>query len=196
MPKVRSSSSRSLIACLPLVAAFVAAGCDKAKPDGGQARVAAAAPAQAPSPDGSETSRAHKGLGLPAMPFDAPGGAPQTFGKWRGKPVLVNLWATWCAPCVRELPTLDALAAKGAMPVVAISEDNGGDSQVQPFWKARGFRTLVANTDQHMRLMTALQIDTLPTTILFDAHGKEVWRVSGGMDWTGAEAAKLLAEGR
>ncbi len=191
---------RSLIACLPLVIAFTVAGCDKAKPDGGQADLAAPAPAApapaAPSPDGGETSRAHKGLALPAMPFDAPGGGPATFGKWRGKPVLVNLWATWCAPCVKELPTLDALAANGGVPVVAISEDNGGDAQVQPFWKAKGLHALTPYTDRHMRLMTALQIDTLPTTILFDAHGREVWRVTGGMDWTGVEAAKLLAEGK
>ena len=190
---MRPFSCPSLIACLPLAAALVVAGCDKAKPDGGQANVAAAAPA-APSPEGSETSRAHKGLALPAMPFDAPGGGPATFGKLRGKPVLVNLWATWCAPCVKELPTLDALAAKGQTAVVAISEDNGGDAQVQPFWKAKGLKTLTPYTDQHMRLMTALQADTLPTTILFDARGKEVLRVSGGMDWTGDKAAKLLAE--
>lgn len=192
---MRSFSRPSLIACLPLVTALAFAGCDKAKPDAGQANVATAAPA-APSPEGSETSRAHTGLALPAMPFDAPGGAPATFGKWRGHPVLVNLWATWCAPCVKELPTLDALAAKRALPVVAISEDNGGDAQVQPFWKAKGLKTLTPYTDQHMRLMTALQIDTLPTTILFDGHGKEIWRVTGGMDWTGPQAAKLLAEAR
>ena len=193
---VRPMSSRSLIACLPLVAALALAGCDKAKPDAGQANVAAAAPAAGPSPEGSETSRAHAGLALPALPFDAPGGAPATFGTWRGKPVLVNLWATWCAPCVKELPTLDALAAKGGLAVVAISEDNGGDAQVQPFWKAKGFRALTPYTDQHMRLMTALQADTLPTTILFDSHGKEVWRVTGGMNWAGAKAAPLLAEAK
>lgn len=196
---MRPLSSGSLIACLPLVAALAVAGCDKAKPDAGQANVAAPAPA-APSPEGYQTSRDHKGLALPAMPFDAPGGGPATFGTWRGKPVLVNLWATWCAPCVKELPTLDALAAKSrdgsGIAVVAVSEDNGGAAQVGPFWKAKGLRTLTPYTDQHMRLMTALQIDTLPTTILFDGHGREVWRVSGGMDWTGAEAAKLLAEAK
>jgi thiol-disulfide isomerase/thioredoxin len=193
---LRSLPPLSLIVRLPLVAALALGGCDKAKPDAGQANAAASAPVAAPSPEGSETSRDHKGLALPAMPFDAPGGGPATFGKWRGKPVLVNLWATWCAPCVKELPTLDALAAKGGVSVVAISEDNGGDAQVGPFWKAKGLKALTPYTDQHMRLMTALQIDTLPTTILFDGRGKEVWRVTGGMDWTGDKAAKLLAEAK
>jgi thiol-disulfide isomerase/thioredoxin len=198
-------SLRSLIVCLPILCAFAAAACDKAKPDDGQdtsgpaiINGAAGGDAGGATPPGNEGSvdRSHKGAKLSGQPFAAPGGAPATFGAWRGKPVLVNLWATWCAPCVRELPTLDALAAReaGRIGVVAVSQDMGGDKTVAPFWKAKGYRTLTAYTDGKNLLMAAMQADVLPTTILYDARGRELWRVTGGMDWSGAEAAKLLAE--
>lgn len=185
-----------------MLSLLAVAACDKAKPPAEQANAAAPADATANAAatgigEGeSAVDRSHKGLALPAMPFEAPGGGPQTFGQWRGKPVLVNFWATWCAPCVRELPTLDALAARGTIPVVAVSEDTGGAARVGPFWKAKGLKALVPYTDAKMRLMTALQIEVLPTTILYGADGKEVLRVVGGKDWTGPEAAKLIAEAK
>jgi len=202
---LRPFSAPSLIACLPLVAILSVAGCDKAKPANGQgadnATVAAspATPQAAPAaPEGSKVDRSHKGDAMPAMPFASPGGAAATLGSFRGHPVLVNLWATWCAPCVKELPTLDALAARetGRMAVVAVSEDMGGDAQVGPFWKSHGLTALTAYTDAKNRLLTATGAAELPTTILYDAKGKEIWRASGGMDWAGADAAKLLAEAK
>ena len=204
---MRPFSAPSLIACLPLVAALLVAGCDKAKPSNeqgaGNANVAAAAsptaaPAAPAGPEGGKLDRTHKGEAMPAMPFAEPGGAPATLGSFRGHPVLVNLWATWCAPCVKELPTLDALAARetGKMAVVAISMDMGGDAQVQPFWKSHGLTALTAYTDAKNGLLTATSAAELPTTILYDSKGKELWRASGGMDWTGPDAAKLLAEAK
>jgi len=203
----RPSARSSLIACLPLVAALLVAGCDKAKPSNeqgaGNANVATAAPpAAAPAApagrEGGKLDRTHKGEAMPAMPFAEPGGAPATLGSFRGHPVLVNLWATWCAPCVKELPTLDALAARetGKMAVVAISMDMGGDAEVQPFWKSHGLTALTAYTDAKNGLLTATSAAELPTTILYDSKGKELWRASGGMDWTGPDAAKLLAEAK
>lgn len=130
------------------------------------------------------------------MPFAAPGGAPATLTSFRGHPVLVNLWATWCGPCVKELPALDALAARetGKLAVITVSQDMGGDKQVQPFWKAHGMKALTAYTDTKNQLMVAMAAGDLPTTILYDAKGHELWRMSGGMDWTGPEAARLIAE--
>ena len=194
------SLPRPLIVCLPLVIALGIAGCDKPKPANEQANAAQnmAVPAGGPTPGADEgvIDRSHKGEPMAAMPFAAPGGAPATLGGFRGRPLLVNLWATWCGPCVKELPTLDVLAAReqGKLAVVAISQDNGGDAQVGPFWKSHGLKTLTPYTDPKMALMNALGIDVLPTTILYDAQGKEVWRVVGGKDWTGAEAAKLIGE--
>ena len=194
---MRSLPSRSLIACLPLVAVLGIAGCDKAKPSNEQANAAAPVAQAAPAaPEAGAIDRSHKGEAMPAMPFAAPGGGPATLGAFRGHPVLVNMWATWCAPCVKELPSLDALAAReaGKLQVVAISQDMGGDAQVQPFWKSHGIKTLVAYTDPKNRVMNAAAVGDLPTTILYDSKGKEVLRVSGGLDWTGPDAAKLLAE--
>jgi len=201
---LRPLSAPSLIACLPLAAMLSLGACDKAKPSNeqgaGNATVATVAPPAATpaSPEGGKVDRSHKGDAMPAMPFAAPGGAPATLGSFRGHPVLVNLWATWCAPCVKELPTLDALAARetGRMAVVAISMDMGGDAQVGPFWKSHGLTALTAYTDAKNALLTATGAAELPTTILYDSKGKEVWRASGGMDWTGPDAAKLLAEAK
>src|SRR4051794_30184093 len=78
--------------------------------------------------------RSHKGSPAPAAEFGTPDGKPISLAKFRGVPVLVNVWATWCAPCVKELPTLDKLAAAhridAALGVVAISEDEGPQASV------------------------------------------------------------------
>jgi thiol-disulfide isomerase/thioredoxin len=113
----------------------------------------------------------------------------------KGKPVLVNLWATWCAPCVKELPTLDKLAKSGAVSVVAVSQDTAPHASVVAFLQAHQISTLQPYQDSNMGLSGALGPDTvLPTSILLDANGKEVWRYVGDLDWTSPEAAKLLGE--
>jgi thiol-disulfide isomerase/thioredoxin len=114
-------------------------------------------------------------------------------------PVVVNLWATWCAPCVKELPTLDKLAAShrvdGQLGVIAVSQDDGPQPSVDAFLKKLKVTDLAAYHDPKMALSGALGPDTvLPTTILYDASGKEVWRYVGDLDWTSPEAAKLLSE--
>lgn len=198
MPK--SLRPSSLIACLPALAALVIAGCDRKKDGAEQGNAAApAVPAEAAGPPSAEprlVERDHKGARMPAVPFAAPGGAPATLGPMRGHPVLLNLWATWCQPCVKELPTLDALATqrKGALAVVAVSQDTQGEAAVKPFWKTKRYRTLVPYTDAKMVLTNAADVAGYPVTILYDSRGREVWRVSGDLDWTGPAAAKLLAE--
>ena len=115
---------------------------------------------------------------------------------FRGKPTLVNLWATWCAPCIVEMPALDALAAREgeALNVVALSQDLDGRAAVTRFFAERGFRELEANLDPQMQFMTALGLGTLPTTILYDAEGREVWRMVGVADWESEGVARLLDE--
>ena len=113
--------------------------------------------------------------------------------------MLVNLWATWCAPCVKELPTLDKLAAShrddGKLGVIALSQDSGPQASVEAFLAKLKVEDLGAYHDPKMGFSGALGPDTvLPTTILFDADGKEVWRYVGDLDWTSPEAAKLLVE--
>jgi thiol-disulfide isomerase/thioredoxin len=139
--------------------------------------------------------RDHKGSDAPAAGFVGPDRKPARLADFEGKPVLVNLWATWCAPCVKELPTLDKLAARRTIPVVAVSQDSGPHPSVVAFLKSHQIGTLTPYQDSKMALSGALGPDTvLPTSILNDANGKEVWRYVGDLDWTSAEAAKLLSE--
>jgi thiol-disulfide isomerase/thioredoxin len=140
--------------------------------------------------------RSRAGTAAPETAFEDPDGEATSLAAFAGKPVLLNLWATWCAPCVKELPTLDALQAReGArLKVLTVSQDLEGRAKVEAFLAKGKYRRLEAWLDPQMALMGELGVTSLPTTILYDAGGREVWRVAGDKDWTGAEAAALLAE--
>jgi thiol-disulfide isomerase/thioredoxin len=174
-------------ACLALLLAL--GGCQKAAPANEQAV------AEAPAPAG-KVDRSHAGKPAPQTGFLDPDGQETNLAELEGKPVLVNLWATWCAPCVQEMPTLDKLAAAegGKLQVLAISQDMGGPEKVDAFFEKHRFTTLEAYRDPKMQLMTDLEVEVLPTTILFDAEGREQWRVTGQLDWQGAEAGDLLKQ--
>ena len=193
-------SSRTLIACLlgPSALALLGA-CDRKSPSTEQANAAAivspdeaapAAPAAA-----SHLDRSHKGEPAPAAAFQTLNGKPATLAQFRGRPLLVNLWATWCAPCLKEMPTLDALAARGGVRVLPVSQDLDGAAKVRPYLAKARFKALTPYLDPKLGLSLAYQAN-LPTSILYDSAGKEVWRYTGGLDWTGAEATKLLTEAR
>lgn len=194
-------ASRVAIVCL-LGVAVATAACDRASPGNGQAQAdtAAASPDEAaPASTGAKADkvdRSHKGEAAPDVAFAAPGGkeGPTTLAAFRGKPVLVNLWATWCAPCVKEMPTLDAAAATlgDRVPVLAISQDMDPAKAIA-FLDQRKFAHLRPYLDAKLGLSLAYGTN-LPTTILYGADGKEIWRVTGDLDWTGAQAKALLAE--
>lgn len=140
--------------------------------------------------------RSHQGAEAPAMPFVGPDGGPAALSQFRGKPLLVNLWATWCAPCIAEMPALDALAAreKDRFQLIVVSQDMGGKHVVDPYFAKAGFKMLQPYLDKENVLMFALKSETLPTTIFYDAAGKEKWRIVGAMDWNGDKAKALLDE--
>ncbi len=173
---------------LLLVAPFVTA-CDRQKTE---------AP-QAPATDVQASKgidRRYKGQLAPATVFEDPAGGETTIADFKGKPVLVNLWATWCAPCVKELPTLAALDAgqEAEVAVIAISQDMTDRASVDKFLADRKIGDFAAYRDPEMAVSSALGVQVMPTTILYDAASKEVWRYTGDLDWTGDEAKKMLAE--
>ena len=148
---------------------------------------------QIPAP---KVDRSHAGSPAPTGEFEDPDGEAVSFAVFQGKPLLVNLWATWCAPCVAEMPTLDALAArdKDRLQVLAVSQDGDGRSKVSAFFDQHKFGTIEPYLDSKMEMMGDLKVDTLPTTILYDAKGREIWRVVGMEDWRSPRAAALLNE--
>ena len=177
------------------------AGCDRQKgqtPQGGEAPSGWAGPKTAQPAQNHPTGRldrSHAGAAAPAGLFEDPDGEPASLADFRGKPVLVNLWATWCGPCKVEMPSLDALAARDAgIKVLTVSQDADGRDKVDAYFAQNGFKALESYLDPALGLMMELRVDTLPTTILYDGAGKEVWRMTGMEDWEGARAAGLLKE--
>ena len=193
-----------------LAATALIAGCDKAQPPQGQANAssggeltldqAANAEPGLPVPPGNDVDiigkldRSHKSEAAPTAEFTGPDGAKLTLAKFAGKPVLLNLWATWCGPCIAELPTLDRLAGEGKLTVLTVSQDLDGAKLVNPYFARKKFAALKAYIDPDLHFSTALGNPSLPTTILYDAAGKEVWRMTGGMDWTSPSARELVGE--
>lgn len=187
-----------LVIALLLGFASALAGCDRQKapePQGEGAAANPAASAAAAYPTG-RLDRSHAGTAAPDVPFEDPHGRPASMSDFRGRPVLVNLWATWCGPCVVEMPSLDALAVREGetIAVLALSQDMEGRQKVTDFFAARNFRRLEPYLDPSLGLMTSLGVDTLPTTILYDAEGREVWRMTGMADWESERAARIIAE--
>jgi thiol-disulfide isomerase/thioredoxin len=174
----------------------------------------AACQAEAPAPDGpvlanaleiaaspgapkAGLDRSRAGRAAPETSFQDPDGESVTLADFRGKPLLLNLWATWCSPCVAEMPTLDTLAAREGekLQVLTLSHDDKRE-KAEAFLAKRKLSNLEAYIDTEFATMSALGVQSLPTTILYDAEGREVWRVVGDEDWAGEKAATLIAEAR
>ena len=183
----------SLRLIILLLIGLLGLGCDRQKDTSEQAAPVAAEVAKG-------VDRSHKGAAAPAVTFRDPDGGDISLADFRGNPVLVNLWASWCAPCVKELPTLDKLAERhaidGQLGVIAVSQDIGPQSSVEAFLAQHKIAHIGAFHDPEMALTSVLAVQIMPTTVLYDAAGKEVWRFTGDLDWTSAEAAKLLSEAR
>ncbi|MET0307357.1 MAG: TlpA disulfide reductase family protein [Sphingomonas sp.] len=190
---------RSTIGLL-LLGALAIGGCDRQSQAPQQANESAAAPAAANASEpkyAGTLDRTHKGDAAPATQFADASGKKVSVASFKGKPVLLNLWATWCIPCIKEMPTLDALAGtKGeSLAILPVSQDLKGKESVDPFFAKAGYKHLKPYLDTDAALSTGMAAN-LPTTILYDSAGKEVWRMSGDYDWSSPQAAALIAEAK
>lgn len=123
---------------------------------------------------------------VPEFGFTDPVGAPQDLSRFAGKAFVINFWATWCAPCVAEMPALDRMQAALAVDdilVLALSSDRGGAEQVRPFYERLGLRHLGIWLDPRMAAARAFGVRVVPTTVLIDQGRREVARLIGPAEW-------------
>lgn len=118
-----------------------------------------------------------------------------SLSKFRGKAVLLNFWATWCAPCVKEMPSLDRLQAvlpKDRFIIVPLSIDGPTKPKVVPFYKDQKLTQLGIYFDKGRKAMQGLDVTLLPTSILVDPAGRELGRIEGDADWDMPESIALM----
>ena len=188
MPSISVRLSLTLFASIALLGA-----CSREEPAEPQEQ---ASPAATGALTGT-IDRTHAGELLPAVALTDPNSKALNTGALGGKPVLLNLWATWCAPCVEEMPTLDGLAGEYGerLRVIVVSQDLQGAEKVVPFFDKAKFAHLEPWLDRENALPAALGGDgVLPTTVLYSVSGEEIARVVGGFDWQSPEAKALVDE--
>jgi thiol-disulfide isomerase/thioredoxin len=145
----------------------------------------------APTPVSAEASEAtslsfHAPQAVMDGPFQSLDGTARKLSDFKGKVLIVNLWATWCAPCIKEMPALARL--NKALPadkfqVLAISLDRSGPQAVSDFWARLALDGLQPFIDPTAKLGFTLQTQGMPTTLILDANGLEIARVSGALAW-------------
>lgn len=135
-------------------------------------------------------------LPAPALAFTTLAGEPKSLAEFRGHLVLVNLWATWCAPCVAEMPALERLQTKlgSDLTVLAISEDRNGVAAVEPFLAQHGIKNLAIELDPKSTALNAFSVQGLPASFLIGADGLIIGRLDGAAKWD--EPAMLSILGR
>jgi thiol-disulfide isomerase/thioredoxin len=133
------------------------------------------------------------------LAFTGPDGAARTLADWRGRVVLLNLWATWCPPCKAEMPALDRLQARVGskdFEVVTVNVDTGAPEKRKAFLAEAGIGALADHADPSMRIFKALQAAGLarglPTTLVVDRDGCELATLNGPAEWDGAAATALV----
>jgi thiol-disulfide isomerase/thioredoxin len=196
---VLSSPTVTRLLSILFAAGFTLAlsGCDTEKgtaPQGAQQDAAPPAPADGETPR-FRIDRSQAGTPIADVQVRGPDGMMRSLRSVAGRPVVLNLWATWCAPCVEELPTLNRLASthREIATVVALSQDLGEADVPNAFLRERSWNALQSwhDPDNEVGLSAG---GSLPTTILYNREGLEVVRVIGPLDWAGSEAGTLLGE--
>ena len=174
------------------------------RPDGsaaGRPVASAAVPAAAPSGNPLSSGEMQTFVfkktpeAVPEFKFEDAGGAVRTLADWKGRVVLLNLWATWCAPCRKEMPALDRLQKDlggDGFEVVALSVDRAGAVASQKFLEETKVVNLKLYVESTSKSIGTLRAAGLPTTILIDREGREVGRLAGPAEWDSADAKKLI----
>jgi thiol-disulfide isomerase/thioredoxin len=197
-PPLPPVSSLGLLKFAVLTAALASAiglgGCDRQGSEPAQPAKEAGEPGA--SPFNGTLDIASRGSRMPEFALNDPSGKVLRSADLAGKPVLINLWATWCGPCVLEMPMLDALAGEdaGTLRVITVSQDIQGSEKVVPFFAKRKFAHLEPWLDPDNTLSLHYATGILPTTVLYDEDGREVWRMIGGHDWSGPRTSAMLAD--
>jgi thiol-disulfide isomerase/thioredoxin len=138
-------------------------------------------------------------LRLPDLAFEDGAGKPKKLSDWRGRTLLVNLWATWCVPCRKEMPALESLQTRLGGPnfeVVAINIDTRDHEKAKNFLREANLTRLGYFSDQNAKVFQDLKAVGralgMPTSILVDGQGCEIGTIAGPADWASDEAIKLV----
>ena len=132
---------------------------------------------------------------LPELGFTDADDKPLTLADYKGRTVLLNFWATWCGPCVKEMPSLDRLQAeigKDRFIVLPLSLDGPSRPKVAPFYADKKLGSLGIYFDKGKKAMGTLDVSVLPTSVLIDPDGREIGRLEGEADWDKPEALALI----
>ncbi|WP_247870928.1 TlpA disulfide reductase family protein [Azospirillum sp. TSO5] len=157
----------------------------------------AATPVASTGADKLEKFKGAEPKPMPPLSFVDAEGRRVDLAEFKDRVILLNLWATWCGPCVKEMPSLDRLQAQlggDAFQVVALSLDRGGRTAVEPFYKKTGVEHLTVFLDPGSESMKVLSLRGLPTTILVDPEGRELGRVEGAVEWDSPEVVAFLRQ--
>ena len=138
-------------------------------------------------------------LQLPDLAFEDADGKPRKLSEWRGRTVLVNLWATWCVPCRKEMPALEGLQTKLGGPkfeVVAVNIDTRDPEKPKNFLKEAKLTKIGNFTDQKAKVFQDLKSIGralgMPTSVLVDGNGCEIGTIAGPAEWASDDAVKLI----
>lgn len=132
---------------------------------------------------------------LPEIQFEGGDGQQHALSGFRGKVLLLNIWATWCGPCRREMPTLNRLQAELGGPdfeVMALSIDRAGTDVVRKFYAEVGVTHLAMYIDNSGKAARELGAVGLPTTLLIDREGREIGRLVGPAEWDAPEMVAFI----
>ncbi len=136
-----------------------------------------------------------KPLDVPAIEFNDGDGATKSLADFKGKVVLLNIWASWCVPCREEMPALDKLEQELGgkdFAVVAVNIDKGGPDKARAFLAETGATHLGLYTDPTSKMFAVLKTVGMPTTLVLDRDGKEIGRLVGPADWSSPEAKRVV----